>query len=379
MQLTGDLEVSLDAMMSDYRMGEYESVPQANTAGKRLIIALEDFSPDEEFTWVSVERLSKDLKSAAAELTREDVRALVDLFYDQQSQRIRINNQIKAASKEKRSHDLLDWALRNQKLYEANCQAMLSTWGMEYPVVSEWAKKIYGVGPIICAGMLAHLNEVPPQTAGHWWSFAGIIPGLKKEKGKRRPWNATLKTLLWKFATVQVRLYSRNPENCHYGALYYTRKAYEQGENLSGALSPQAVLALSEKNYSKTTDAYKWYSGCYTAETYADYLNLNADYAKQREAAEDKKEREKLSAALTKDIDELLKSRCLKEGEGLQMLPPAHIHARSLRWIEKMFLSHWHHVAYELHFKKLSPRPWVIENKGHTHFIPPPCWDDPYA
>lgn len=328
-----------------------------------------------QITWLAINRLSKDLKDAATLLTRSDVRALVDLFYMQQRQRIRINNQITAAKKDARSSDLLGWALNNQKLFESNCQRALEGWCQQYEIVDRWVKKIYGVGPIITAGMLAHLDEKPPPTVGHWWSFAGIIPGLKKEKGVKRKWNGTLKTLLWKMSSVQVRLYAINPEKSVYGKLYYDRREYETQTNLSGKLSGQAQMALSEKNYSKETDAYKWYSGQYTARTYHEYLTTQAHYADLRRKEGDSKKRQKLAEEQTKALGELLSKNRVPEGTGQPMLPPLHIHARALRWVEKIFLSHWHHVAYEITYQVKPPRPWIIEHDPrHVHVIPPPHW-----
>ena len=55
-------------------------------------------------------------------------------------------------------------------------------------------------------------------------------------------------------------------------------------------------------------------------------------------------------------------------------LPPAHIHARAERYATKLFLAHWHHVAYESHFGTPPPKPYVIEHMGHAHYIAPPNW-----
>jgi len=56
-------------------------------------------------------------------------------------------------------------------------------------------------------------------------------------------------------------------------------------------------------------------------------------------------------------------------------LPPAHIHARAKRYAVKLFLSHWHHKAYEFHFGKPPPFPYPIAFLGHAHFIALPGSD----
>ena len=38
------------------------------------------------------------------------------------------------------------------------------------------------------------------------------------------------------------------------------------------------------------------------------------------------------------------------------------------------FISHYHHVAYEIAYGKPPAMPWVIEHGGHVGYIPPPNW-----
>jgi len=62
---------------------------------------------------------------------------------------------------------------------------------------------------------------------------------------------------------------------------------------------------------------------------------------------------------------------------GLPMLPPAHIHARARRYAVKLFLSHYHHVAYEVATGQKPPKPYVLDRiPGHTHYVAPPNWPD---
>ena len=54
------------------------------------------------------------------------------------------------------------------------------------------------------------------------------------------------------------------------------------------------------------------------------------------------------------------------------MLPPAHIHARAKRWVVKLFLAHWHEVAFCERLGTMPPKPYVIEHCGHIHKIEVP-------
>ena len=53
-------------------------------------------------------------------------------------------------------------------------------------------------------------------------------------------------------------------------------------------------------------------------------------------------------------------------------LSDGHIHARAMRWVAKLFLSHWHEVAYEAEFGKAPPKPYALAHMDHAHLIDVP-------
>ena len=64
-----------------------------------------------------------------------------------------------------------------------------------------------------------------------------------------------------------------------------------------------------------------------------------------------------------------------KPGDGIPMLPPAHLHARAKRYAVKLFLSHYHHVAYEVRTGAPPKAPYIVtHDPGHVHHIVPPHW-----
>ena len=139
---------------------------------------------------------------------------------------------------------------------------------------------------------------------------------MKWEKKTKRPFNAKLKVLVWKIGESFVKV--SNNDNDVYGHIYKERKELEDERNEAGQFSDQAERILTEKNIGKTTDAYKAYS----------------------------------------------------QGK----LPPAHIHARAKRYSAKLFLAHYHHVAYEAEHGTPPPKPYVIDHLKHAHYIAPPNW-----
>jgi len=314
-------------------------------------------------------RLNQDLRQAALDLPASHARYLVDIYYQIQDARIRIQGQMRAASMSVEPHGLLDWTFRNMRTLENDLKSGLGTFAQGYRV-GQWMQSICGIGPVISAGLLAALDIRKAPTVGQFWRFAGLDPGVewlgqKKAaalvaevvgdepineshllavaervhrhpenlrrliKGKltkasltkvvaRRPWSNSLKRLcVGNLADCFVRV--QNRKNDFYGAYYAAHREKEAAINESGGFADQAAAALKAKKYGKTTEAHKHYI----------------------------------------------------EGR----LPPAHLHNRSERYAVKLFLSHLHHVMYEDFYNKPAPRPYILqEGTGHTHWIKPPNW-----
>lgn len=262
-----------------------------------------------------VTRLSRDLANAAKTLSLAEARYLVDAYYMLQKNRIQAANQMRALNESEEPHEVIDWLLAQNETLENQIKRALDHWtdGQELGV---WAKSITGIGPVITAGLLAHIDITRAPTVGHIWSFAGLNPERKWEKKTKRPWNAQLKTLCWKIGESFVKV-SGNPKAV-YGAIYAERKVYEQQRNDAGGCSAQAAAILTEKKIGKDTEAFGHLSG--------------------------------------------------------GKLPPAQIHARAERYAVKLFLAHYHHVAYRLHYGTEPPKPYPIAILGHAHEIAVPNW-----
>lgn len=168
----------------------------------------------------------------------------------------------------------------------------------------------------------------------------------------KRPWNASLKRLCFLIGESFVKVH--NLKTDYYGKVYVERKEYELTKNEAGHYANQCEESLATKNFGRDTDARAWYTGCYPAGTMRELLTLD-----------------------TVKRTPFLNSRRVAPGAGVPMLPPARIHRRSCRYAVKLFISHYHHVAYELEFGEAPPKPYIIEHGGHTHFLYPPNWTPP--
>lgn len=285
--------------------------------------------------WVT--RLTRDLKMAAATLTDTEARYLVDLYYIIQEQRKRGANQSHSAD-DQDPNILIDWVFANQHNLENSIRRAMGVYAASKPV-GAWSLSVFGIGPVLAAGLLAHIDIQKAPTVGHIWRFAGLDPTVQWQKKMKRPWNARLKVLSWKIGESFIKV--KNREQDLYGHLLEQRKAAEWERNLAGKLSDQADTKLDRFKIGKNTDAWPWYAGCYTAEAARLYL-LSGKKVKPEKG---------------------------EPGSGVKMLPPAHIHSRAKRWAVKLFLAHWHGVAYRNEFGKEPPLPWILEHGGHVHKI----------
>lgn len=257
-----------------------------------------------------VQRLNRDLRKAAGGLSAAEVRYLVDSYYMIQEQRKRAENQVRALAGSEEPHELLTWLAGNAATLEGQLKSGLDAYSRSQPL-GRWVRTIMGIGPVIAAGLLAHIDLEKAPTVGHIWRFAGLDPTSKWAKGQKRPWNASLKVLCWKIGESFVKV-SGKPE-ATFGQHYVARKAIETDRNERLEYADQA--AQSMKRVGKNTECHAW------------------------------------------------------NAKG--MLSPGHIHARAKRWAVKLFLAAYHAKGREM-LGLPVPLPYPVAHLGHAHVIEPP-------
>ena len=293
-----------------------------------------------------IKRLNKDLRIASRTLTTREARYLVDAYYLLQRDRIAADNQIRSMSRDGEPVMLLEWYGDQMRTLENQVKITLDAYSASH-AVGGWARGILGVGPVICAGLLAHIDIHKAATAGHIWNFAGLNPGVKWEKGQKRPWNGDLKTLCWKLGESFVKV-SGNDKS-FYGRLFRERKKDETQRNRAGEFVEQAAHEIATKRIDKSKVAYAFYSGALPPEVLDGWSELNQTQQNAR-----------------------VKKMRKDPGTYPAMLPPGHIHARSKRWVVKIFLSHLHAKWFQIEFDREAPVPYAIAHLGHAHLISPP-------
>lgn len=270
------------------------------------------FSEEEiEAIKLGLKKLYKDVLNSRVNkklsLNRGDIRYLVDLYYQIQEYRKSAANQVR--SSESDPCELVEWINLQTEFIEKKIKNELDDWTDNDPV-SAWAKSIIGIGPVLSAGLAAHIDMNIATTVSKIWRFAGLDPTSKWEKNKKRPWNARLKVLCWKIGDSFVKV-SGN-EKSFYGKTYRERKEFEVAKSESGERAEIAKAALE----------------------------TNRRFSPEHKAI-------------------------YKSGK----LPPVQLDLRARRKAVKLFLSHWFDVAYKNHYKKDPPTPWAIEHGGHVDII----------
>jgi hypothetical protein len=194
---------------------------------------------------------------------------------------------------------------------EGTIEKLLDKYSMTSPV-GRWARAQDGIGPVIAAGCLAHLNITLAPSAGHFWSFSGLNPEQVWEKGQKRPYCADMKQICFHMGECFKRL-SGNPDALYPG-LYKTQKRIVEERNRSG----------------------------HYRERSQEYFTKSAEHKK-----------------------------VLEKG----MLPQSNLDRQACNYAVKIFLSHLHAVMYWDHYGRAPSKPFAIQILGHTHEIKIPRLD----
>lgn len=251
----------------------------------------------------------KDIRAAAATIDADEARFLCEFYQDSQNDRIRFNNQER--SMDGKPNLLLKFLGSQAAGVEETIKKALFDYASNHKV-GAWLVDVHGIGPVLAAGLLAHIDIKKAPTVGHIWRFAGLDPTVSWDKGVKRPFNAKLKKLCWLIG--QSFMKTSGSDKSVYGKLYRERKQYEVSRNDNGGNASMAESLL--KRFGKDTEAYQ----------------------------------------------HLLAGK----------LPPAQLDARARRWAVKIFLSHLHDVWYRAEFGVAPPKPFAIAILGHAHLIPVP-------
>ena len=376
-------------------------------------------------------KLNKDIKTAATVLTPQEARYLVDTFYQLQDYRKMFDNQCRqlTTTPEGEPCGTLAFFGANFATLEKNVQTVLETYAKSQPI-GQWMMSIMGIGPIIAAGIMAHVDIKKVQTAGEIHAFAGVDPNrpwLGKDKAK------TLINRLWdKYdfkkpnlgTLVKFDPDNENPEGSESlqfndkELMFFTELSQETGRKVDKLITmmlgnedditvddeskleddydPYAttnpdkpkkkkhthksrlMAKLAQPPWNTRLKVLTWKIG----QSFVKVSNNPKDYygkiyqAKKayyiaKNEALDYADQAKHKLATVKIGKNTQTYKCYLSGK----LPPSHIDQRAQRYAAKMFLSHMFQVWYEYEHGTPAPLPYPIAVLGnHIHLNEVPNW-----
>lgn len=340
-----------------------------------------------EFETLDVVKLSAAQKRSFTEIpTIQEARFLTDIYYQTQSKRIVLQNQLRALkqgfdsetedSNGTKNRSFLEWYLYNTETMENEIKKALAIFS-DSNYIARWAKSVKGIGPTIATCLSANLKLIEDEhgsctmSAGNWWSYCGL-------NDNRRPWIGAKKSQ----KLVEELLKE------HDGVLD-NQFVFDLSERTGWRMSHYEKMALRDDG---TWDKQKLISAtamipynkdmkvlCYKI-GHSFMLNKNKDDSlygkilKEREEVENyRNNRGDYADQAAKALSEknYKKGTIAYKHYSQGKLPPAHIAARCRRYATKLFISHLFEAAYYNRYGKQAPNPYVLQYLGHKDYIPP--------
>ena len=357
-----DADLNADLMFSDAYLEQEESRVYPITA---ISAIRKDF----------LDNYKRDLKKT----TRDEVRYMVQQLYGLQNQRMQSKNRVQALVAKDSPRETITWLADQAQIMEDNIKKLMQYVADSHPI-GEWAQSIPAVGPITTAALMAHIDITKAATAGAIWSFAGLNPD-QKWLGKSK-------------ATELVEKYIPNREKVT------TEKIALIAEEINRPIDSimKQLIALKPDapngNMTKTSLIKVLSRRPWNADLKVVCWKLGESFQKNSGRLETKKGPNEYSKVYLKEKARIIKlneageyeeyalGRSKTVGTGTEAykaysvgkIPPLQIINRAKRYAVKLFLAHYHHVAYELEYGTLPPKPYILDQPGHTHYIAPPNW-----
>ena len=322
-----------------------------------------------------IKRIREDIRAAGAATNRESAIHVVRAYYQVQEVRKMADAQATAALKAGTPNVLLDWLTAEFMAVENEIQSAMDAFSDRF-TVGRWSKSVHGIGPILSAGLIAHLDIRRAPHVGHIWSFVGAVPSVAWHS--RDEAAALVKRVLGDSRAPLTEDDVRRvctEANKRFDSVWRFATTNKDGESVPLTRSSLAK-SLSRRPWSADAKVLRWKVGeCLVRASGSEKSFYGPYYRNYKAYLEGKNEagdyREAAAEMLrTKRVEDAQARATLESGK----LLPAHLDRRARLWLSKMFLAHWHHVAYEDHHGKPPARPYALEHLGHADYIPPPGW-----
>ena len=325
--------------------------------------------------------LRQEIKNTV--VTKEELRSIIDRYYQTQDKRIVLENQIRAIKQGKDSASefdpvnpltcsILEWDLNQEKEKEASYKTILDKM-TDNNTVTKWIKSITGIGPIFAAALYAYLDVTKCSYASGFHQYAGL-------NDNNRPWISSAK------AKEIVDAVIGSGDITDDGLIeiaamtgwkvdYLKKRCYTMDEegNITGTSKKNLQNAICMPPYNKNLKTIMWNIG----ESFVKVQNRGSLYGRlyaERKAYETaKNERGEYAEQAARELASKNYSKSTDayaayvEGK----LPKGHINARAKRWAVKLFLSHVFEEMYREEYHKLPPMYYALEHMDHHDYIGP--------
>lgn len=339
---------------------------------KKLLIDLEGLAS-----------LSKETKKSAAFITDNQIRMIIDNYYQTQRFRISVANQVRAVSQEfdevpEGETPAIAWLLKDIQNRENQIKKMIDEYAKTVPVC-QWAMAIKGIGPVFAANLWSYIDMNVCKHANQFLSYAGLndnnCPWLGKEKANKIVNEAYDHFKLKNNAPMNYDVLYRISENTGRSFETVCRGFNNRKEKSEKNLTDKTILTryLSIPPYNIELKKVAYLIG----ESFCKVSNRGSLYGRiyqERKAAETAKNE---NLEYKDQADKLLSEKnystntdtykFLSEGK----LSPAHINQRAKRYAVKIFLTHFFEACWIYTHHTNPPEIYPIAHQGHVDYIPP--------
>lgn len=143
------------------------------------------------------------------------LRSVVESYYDIQSQRIMVENRLRALEQgvsPQLEEFMQEQVLVGLKGIEKDIKGQLKIYLEDRSVYTEYLEGIKGIGVVLAAGLIGYIEDPGKfATISKLWRYSGLAVGEdgraeRREKGKKLHFNPRMKVLCWKIGESFVKV-----------------------------------------------------------------------------------------------------------------------------------------------------------------------------
>lgn len=375
--------------------------------------------PPEDLPYEPIRRLTADMRRAAETMSDAEVRYLIDLFYGNQENRKRGQNQLRAARADSEPSSFIAYIAGQVESFEGVCNSALQVVAKRTRT-GRWLMELKGVSGVLTSGLLASLDVRKAATAASFWRFMGLDPSwewLGKEKAQKlyadvreagtwgRSPQELLPELARRVATHETGLLARVERQTR---PKQAREAVRTLEDVRDELTrTQLINALATRPWNASLKTLQWkLMDCLVKVQNRDDAPYYCRIYQDRKAVEWDRNFSGMNhvacaQALHRNLTPLQRPwysgqydpqpliTQWKDGKspstwdlpkaedgGVPMLPPGRIELRARRIAVKQFLADLHYCLYEETFGTPPVPNAQQQARGKTSFRPPPGWQE---